>query len=89
MIREREDIAVLQLTRRGDARAVQVAPVETAEVEKVKPAVLLPDHRMTSRHPRIGDDDLTFRAATDDGDGGQIESFVGFDALEVGVQAAR
>jgi hypothetical protein len=89
VIRESEDVAMLQLTRRGDARAVQITPIEATQVEEVESAVLLPDHRMPPRHPRIGDDDLTLGAASDDGDIRQSEGLLVFNALEVGVHAAR
>jgi hypothetical protein len=89
VIRESEDVAMLQLTRRSDARAVQITPIEATQVEEVESAVLFADHRMPPRHPRIGDDDLTLGAASDDGDIRQTEGLLVFNALEVGVHAAR
>lgn len=41
---------------------------------------------MTPRDAGIGNDNLAFRAPTDDGDGGEFVDFVGGDTMEEGVQ---
>ena len=80
VIRETQQIPILERSPGGDPGAVEVTAVETPQVEDPEAVFLFPDHGVTTAHPGIVDHQVAFRGSSNHQNIEKVHRFPGLNA---------